>query len=179
MPQPDTDTGDSDREQPRNEEQKGLATDTTVAHIYCACRHKTDWKAEARQNGYTSLSNYLYDLILEARSYRRAGFAVSAPVDRLDELEAEVDALEQKLQRERQEHSGDRASVDDPDFLKQFLTTEYQSLADLMQRVVESGALDNLVRQRVEDQLYYLAAQDRVQYEPGHGWKLTDPNSEA
>lgn len=75
MPQPDTDlNSDGDCEQPRNEAQKGLATNTTVAHIYCACRHKSDWKAEARQNGYSSMSSYLYDLILEAQSYLREGF---------------------------------------------------------------------------------------------------------
>jgi len=174
MPQPDTNDGaDSDHDQPRNEAQKGLATDSTVVYLYCACRHKTDWQAEAHQNGYSSMSSYLYDLIPEARSYRQAGFTVSAPADRLDELEAEVTALEQELQRERQQHSADRPAIDDPDFLEPFLTAEYQSLGDLIRLVVESGVLDKLVRKRIEDQLYRLAVEGRVEHEPGFGWKLT------
>jgi len=76
-----------------------------------------------------------------------------------------------ELAREREQRSG-RVAIDDPDFLQQFLWEQYQPLPRIMQRVLESGALDDLVRKRIEDQLYFLASQDRVEYEPGHGWKL-------
>jgi hypothetical protein len=169
----DDDRGTSDAEKATWKQTTGLAADTDVARVYVAERHKADFKEEARCDNYSSMSSYLYDLILEARGYRRYGFTVSAPVERLDELEAEVDALEERLEREREQHGG-RTTIDDPAVITRFLSDEYRLLGDLMQRVIESGTLENIVRQRIEDQLYFLATQDRVAYEPGFGWKLTD-----
>jgi hypothetical protein len=34
--------------------------------------------------------------------------------------------------------------------------------------------LGTQLRTPVEDELYDLASQDRVEYERGHGWRLTD-----
>jgi ABC-type uncharacterized transport system permease subunit len=65
----------------------------------------------------------------------------------------------------------------DPATLKQEVLSEnYQSLEDILREIVESGALDEMLRQPVENQLYYLAAQDKVEYERGWGWKLAEEN---
>lgn len=161
-------------EQQSWEEKIGLADSTTQVAFYCDEAHKEAWKREATRQGYSSMSKYLYDLILEARSYRQQGFlAHHDSQDRIEELEARIHELEQALDRERAKGSG-RTEIDDPAFLTQFLDDQYQTLPDLLQRIVESGALDDLFRKRVEDQLYFLASHDRVTYEPGHGWKLTE-----
>lgn len=68
--------------------------------------------------------------------------------------------------------------INDIDFLEQFLSAEYQTLPEILQEIVESGALDNLIRKPIEDELYYLASQDRVEYERGHSWRLTEGGDE-
>ena len=151
-----------------------LADETVLVHLYVDERHKAAWKEAAPRHGYTSMSKYLYDLILEARSYRDQGFLAHHDSEaRIADLEAQIQDLEDQLDQERVKQSG-RVSIDDPAFVQQFLTDQYQPLARIMQRVLESGALDDLVRKRIEDQLYFLASQDRVTYESGHGWKLVD-----
>lgn len=156
-----------------------LADETVLVHLYVDETHKAAWKEEAPRQGYTSLSKYLYDLILEARSYRDQGFlAHHDSKERIAELEAEIAALEEQLAKEREQRSG-RVSIDDSEFVQQFLTDQYQPLPRIMQRVLESGALDDLVRKRIEDQLYFLASQDRVEYEPGHGWRLKASDTEV
>lgn len=52
-------------------EQMGLAADTTQVTFYPKERHKQEWKEAARHAGYSSLSSYLYDLVLEGRAYRQ------------------------------------------------------------------------------------------------------------
>lgn len=89
------------------------------------------------------------------------------------ELEAQVEQLEERLERERQNDTT-RRRIDDIDFLEQFLTTDYKRLPELLQEIVETGELDELIRKPIEDELYYLAAQNRVEYERGHGWRLTE-----
>lgn len=163
---------------PADEGGMNLAENTTQVAFYADVDHKETWKREASRQGYSSMSKYLYDLIMEARSYRKEGFlAHHDSADRIEELEAQVAALEEQLERERAKTSG-RTDIDDPAFLQQFLTQQYQSLPELLQQIVESGALDDLIRKRIEDQLYHLAAQGTVAYEPGFGWKLTDSEME-
>lgn len=156
------------------EEQMGLAEETTQVVIYPKKRHKEEWKEAAPRNGYNSMSSYLYDLILEGQSYRREGFlSREDSEERIDELEQEVAALEEQLERERTKNWG-RTEVDDEQFVTTYLSDEYRTLGEISRRIVESGALDDLVRKRVENKLYFLAARDRVDFEPGHGWKLTE-----
>lgn len=161
-------------EQTQWEKTSGYAPGRTTVKLTCDKEDRQLWTREAARNGYTSRSKYLYDLILEARSVRQSGFlGAHASKDRLEELQAKVDSLEHQLEQERQKRGG-RIEVDDPTFLHQFLSDEYQELPELMQAVVESGALDDLIRKRVEDQLYFLASQGSVEYEPGWGWKRSE-----
>jgi hypothetical protein len=156
------------------EQTLGLAPDTTRVSLTCTKDDREEWSREASRQGYGSRSQYLYELIQEARAYREAGFLAHHDSDeRIEQLETQVDHLEQQLARERQESSG-RLEIDDPVFLKQFLCDEYQTLGELSKQIVESGVLDDLIRERIEDRLYFLASQGTVEYEPGWGWKLSD-----
>ncbi|NUC74726.1 hypothetical protein HTZ84_20915 [Haloterrigena sp. SYSU A558-1] len=161
------------------EDRANLGEGTTRIVLSCSKMERDLWKEEAAEEGFSSRTKYLYTLIQEARAYRKHGvFADHSSEDRIEQLEAEVDRLEQQVDRERQKQGG-REHVDDPEFVERYLEETYTPLDELLQRIMESGALDGLVRKRVEDQLYILAAQDRVEYEPGWGWKLTDADTDS
>jgi hypothetical protein len=152
----------------------GLATDSTVAQIVCKEPDKEEWDQEAEEQGYRSTSKYLYELVQEARAYRQQGYlAHHQSEEGIADLKSQIEKLETRLERERKKEST-TTKIDDIDFLEQFLSTEYQTLPEILQEIVESAALDNLIRKPVEDELYYLASQDRVEYERGHGWRLVD-----
>lgn len=152
-----------------------LPDETTVAKIYPPRDTAEEWKQEAEENG-SSLSRYLQSLILEARAYREEGL-LSAEDDqqRIQELEKEVEQLKRRLE-EKQSESTEGISFDPATLKQEVLTDNYQSLEDILRKIVESGALDEMLRQPVENQLYFLAAQDTVEYERGWGWKLTEEN---
>lgn len=40
--------------------------------------------------------------------------------------------------------------------------------------IVDSGALEWIIDDRVETKLYYLSVRGRVEYQPGQGWKLDE-----
>jgi len=151
-----------------------LAADSTVTQIVCKEPDKEEWDQEAEEKGYRSTSKYLYELVQEARAYRQQGYlAHHQSEEQIAELKSRIKELETQLERERKKESA-TTKIDDIDFLGQFLSTEYQALPEILQDIVESGALNNLIRKPVEDELYFLASQDRVEYERGHGWRLVD-----
>lgn len=157
----------------------GLPADKTVAQVVCSEKHKEEWKTEADENGYPSMSKYLYELIQEARAYRNEGYlAHHESEEQITELQEEVDRLERKLEAEQKRQAGD-VMIDDPAFVRQFLSDNYQPLTDILQDIVESGALDGILRKRVEEQLYFLASQDEVAHERGWGWKLVGNGGDA
>lgn len=150
-----------------------LSDETSVVKIYPPNQKASEWEQEAEDNG-SSLSRYLQTLILEARAYRSEGLlSYEGDQERIQDLEEKVERLEQRLE-ERQSESAGAISFDPATLKQDILTDNYQSLEDLLRKIVESGALDELLRQPVENQLYFLAAQDQVEYERGWGWKLSD-----
>lgn len=152
----------------------GVADSTTKVQIYCAEDAKEEWEDEVEERDYRSLSTYLYELIQEARAYREQGFlAHHQSEEKIEQLQDRIGTLEQQLEKKEQQDSG-RIQVDDPEFLFRFLDHRHRTLDEILQAIVESGALDDLIRKPIEDQLYFLASQDRVDYERGHGWKLTN-----
>jgi hypothetical protein len=131
------------------------------------------WSEEADDQDI-SLSQYLQNLIHEARSYRRHGLVqTDGSQKRVQELQDEVEELQRRL--EQKESESTEAVSFDPETLKQeVLSSQYQSLDEILQTVVESGVLNDVLLGPVENQLYFLAAQDEVEYERGFGWKLTE-----
>lgn len=157
----------------RYKETMGLADETAMVHVYAPEDEAEEWKEDADEQHFSSRSKYLYALIQEARAYRQHDIGGPQQADnRISELETEVERLEEKLEQERQ--SRGQLKITDAEFLKRFLTDQYKPLAELLQEIVESGALNDLIRKQVEDELYFLAAQNEVQYERGWGWKLAD-----
>jgi len=136
------------------------------------------WREEADEADNT-LSRHLQNLINEARSYREHGLAVQGggSQKRVQELEEEVERLEQRLE-EKESESSEAVSFDPSTLKEEVLTENYQSLEEVLRSIIESGVLDDALRQPVENQLYFLAAQDEVEYERGWGWKLADDGGE-
>lgn len=161
-----------------NDEYAKLSDDRRAVKIYPENEVADQWEEEAEDQDI-SLSRYLQNLIHEARSYREHGLITTGETSqkRVQELEEEVARLEKRLEQKKSE-STDAVSFD-PETLKQeILTGQYQSLEDILRRIVESGVLDDALRQPVENQLYFLAANDEVEYERGFGWKLSQGGDE-
>ena len=57
-----------------------LNDETTKAQLYPHEDHKDEWQEEAETVGQ-SLSQYLYDLIQEARAYREGNMPIITPED--------------------------------------------------------------------------------------------------
>lgn len=154
--------------------QTGVSADTVRVPIVCKKRHREQWDEEAAEKGFSNRSRYLFNLIQEARAYRENSIRGSRQAEQqIQQLQTEIERLKEELEHERRKTSG-RPAVDDIDFVERFLTDNYQPLSEILKEIVESGALNDLIRKRVEDQLYFLAEQDRVEYQRGWGWRLTE-----
>lgn len=151
----------------------GFAADTEVAQVVAKENDIKEWDEEADRNN-KSRSKYLYTLIQEARAYREHGFlGAEGDQARIKELEEEISRLEVRLQ-EKESESTEAVSFDPSTLKENVLSENYQSLEEVLRRIVESGILDDALRQPVENQLYFLAARDEVEYKRGWGWKLVE-----
>jgi len=154
-----------------------LSENRCEVDIYPEKELKQKWVDEAEDQDL-SLSRYLQNLIHEARSYREHGLAVEQGGGnhrQLQELREEIETLEQRLE-EKESESSEAVSFDPSTLKNEVLTENFQSLEEVLRTIIESGILDDALRQPVENQLYFLAAQDEVEYKRGWGWKLTDNN---
>jgi inactivated superfamily I helicase len=161
-----------------NDEYAKLSEDRCEVDIYPEEDLAEEWRSEAEEQN-SSLSQYLQKLINEARSYREHGLVGTGDTGqkRIQELEEKVQRLEKRLEQKESE-STDSITFD-PETLKQeVLTQQYQSLEEVIRGIIESGMLDDALRTPVENQLYFLAAQDLVEYERGWGWKLVNGGEE-
>ncbi|EMA11540.1 hypothetical protein SAMN05443574_103243 [Haloarcula vallismortis] len=154
------------------------AEDTAEVKIYPPEEVADEWRQEAEEHN-RSLSKHLQKLIYEARSFKEHGLIGTGETSqkRVQELEEKVARLEKRLQQKESESTD--AVTFNPETLKQeVLTGQYQELEDILRNIVESGILDDALRQPVENQLYFLAAEDEVEYERGWGWKLKQGGDE-
>ena len=155
-----------------------LSEDRREVNLYPEKEVAEQWEEEAEDQNI-SLSQYLQILINEARSYRQYGLvSTDGSQKRVQELQEEIAQLQRQLE-EKESESTDAVSFD-PETLKQeVLTDQYQSLEEILQEIVESGFLNDVLLGPVENKLYFLAAQDEVQYERGFGWKLAEEEGGA
>ncbi|WP_313694103.1 hypothetical protein [Halorarum halobium] len=159
-----------------NDEYAKLSEDRCAVKIYPEKEVAEQWSDEA-DNQDISLSRYLQNLIHEARSYRQHGLVqTDGSQRRVQELEEEVEALRNRLEQKEAE-SAEAVSFDPETLKREVLTDQYQSLEEVLQTIVESGILNDVLLGPVENQLYFLAAQNEVQYERGWGWKLSEEES--
>ncbi|MFA9417954.1 hypothetical protein [Natrinema sp. HArc-T2] len=92
-------------------------------------------------------------MIQEARAFHQEGFLA------YDKNESEVEELQ--LQIEQLE-----------EFVTAFLTDRYQPFERLLNEITSSGVLVGVVKDAVEEQLFDLADQGKVEYKQGYGSRL-------
>jgi len=134
--------------------------------------------ARSGRENYKSTSKYLHELIQEARAIRDEGFLAPQGSDQeVQRLKKKIEELEDRLAQARQQNR-ESVTIDDAAFLKRVLTEEYQTFDEVLQKIVESETVDELLRGPVEDELYFLAAREEVTFEHGHDWRLADGGDE-
>ena len=153
-------------------ENMGMSQDTGLVKIYVPMSHKETWQQEADEKNYKSTSKYLHELIQEARAIRDEGFLTPQGSDQeVQRLKKKIEELEDRLAQAKQQNR-ESVTMDDAAFLKQVLTEEYQTFDEVLQKVAGSDTADELLREPIEDELYFLAAREEVQFKHGHGWRL-------
>lgn len=160
------------------ETEVGLSEETTYVAIYPSRKHAAEWMEEAEEQGYGSRSKYLYELIQEARAFRQEGFlAYEKNGSEVEELQLQIEQLENDLEHERQKDPGE-IPIEHEEFITAHLTDRYQPFKRLLKEVTNSGVLTRIVKDSVEEQLFELAKENKVEYKPGYGWRLTQENNE-
>lgn len=146
---------------------------TDKVQVYTAQKLKDQWQEEAEEEGL-SISSYVEKLVQEARVYRSEGvLRDESDQELVAELQQEIERLNQRLE-EQESRASEGINFDTATLKQEVLTDNYQTLEDILRKIVEGGALDDLLRQPIENQLYFLAVQDEVEYERGWGWKLSE-----
>ncbi|WP_233139098.1 hypothetical protein [Halorubrum salipaludis] len=152
-----------------------LHENTTRAELFPAKQHKEEWWEEAGHEG-SSLSRYLYDLIQEARMYRDSGAPFIQTQDQtVKQLQNKIDDLEDQLDDARQASDG-RTHLSIDDLVTRVLDQKYQSLDELTERISASDDVAQHLQRQIENRLYTLAENGRVEFQRGHGWRLNEGN---
>lgn len=155
------------------EENVGLSQETTYVALYPNREHAEEWKAEAEEQGYSSRSKYIYELIQEARAFRQEGFlAYDRSESEIEQLHLEIEQLEEQLADHRAKEPGE-IPIEHEEFVTAFLTDSYQPFESVVTEITESGVLTGIVKDAIEDQLFDLAEAGKVEYKQGYGWRLT------
>ena len=169
---------DGETQQSNWEKEVGLSEDTAYVVLYPARSHAEEWKEEAEEQGYGSRSKYLYELIQEARAFRQEGFLAYEQNDsEVEQLQLQIEQLENDLQHEQQKDPGE-IPIEHEEFVTAFLSESYQPFSQLVKEVTNSGVLAGIIKDSVEDQLFDLAEDGKVQHKSGYGWRLAQENDE-
>ena len=172
---------DEELQQTEWENEVGLSEETTYVALYPSRKHAEEWMEEAEEQGYGSRSKYLYELIQEARAARQEGFlAYSQNESKVEELQLQVEQLQDELENARNSEPGE-IDIEHEEFVTAFLTDRYQEFESILREVTGSGVLTGIVKDAVEEQLFDLAEDDKVEYKQGYGWRLAhdDADTEA
>ena len=161
------------------EEGVGLSEETTYVALYPSRKHAEQWMEEADEQGYGSRSKYLYELIQEARAARQEGFlAYSQNESKVEELQLKVEQLQDELENAHNSEPGE-IDIAHEEFVSAFLTDRYQPLEDVFRQVNDSGVLTGIIKDAVEEQLFDLAEEGKVEYKQGYGWRLAHEDADA
>jgi Glu-tRNA(Gln) amidotransferase subunit E-like FAD-binding protein len=135
--------------------------------------HKGEWQEEAEAVGQ-SLSQYLYDLVQEARAYREGDMPIITSEDeRVQELESRIEELQNELDQARQRHqTGSKLSISD--LVEQELSKQYKTIDEILDDVKASDQVTQHLRRQIEEQLYGLTEDGEAEFQRGHGWRVAE-----
>lgn len=98
-------------------------TSTDRVSIYCDSYDKLRWTSEAEEAGYSSRSEFLYELIQESRRYRARGFlSREQKEEKIRQLESEIERLEIKLDDESNQGLALIQTIENPKLTKRVLS---------------------------------------------------------
>ena len=88
--------------------------------------------------------------------------------------------MQDDLENARNSEPGE-VDIAHEEFVTAFLTESYQEFESILKEVTGSGVLTGIVKDAVEEQLFDLAEDDKVEYKQGYGWRLAhdDADTEA
>lgn len=148
-------------------------TATERVSIYCDAFVRDQWTTEAEEAGY-SRSEYLFELIQESRRYRAKGFlSREQKQEEIRRLKSEIELLEAELENGSNQDRALIQSLENPELVRRVLSSRYQSLQDITRALLICDAVAVDGRDPVERALFQLAQRDEVEYQRGHGWRLT------
>ena len=148
---------------------------TSRVSIYCTSSDKERWTTEADDAGYSSRSEYLFELVQESRRYREKGFlSREQKQEEIRRLNSEIERLEAELENEANHGSELIHSLENPEMVKRILSSQYQPLAVIVDALLTYDAVAVDARDPVERALFQLAQRDEVEYRRGYGWRLTE-----
>lgn len=169
---------DEEPQQTEWETEVGLSEETTYVAIYPSRKHAEQWMEETEEQGYGSRSKYLYELIQEARAARQEGFlAYSQNESKVEELQLQVEQLDE-LENARNSEPGE-IDIEHEEFVTAFLTDRYQEFESILKEVTGSGVLTGIVKDAVEEQLFDLTEENKVEYKQRYGWRLAHDDADA
>lgn len=147
---------------------------TERVSIYCTASDKEQWTTEAEEAGYGSRSEYLFELVQESRRYREIGFlSREQKQEEIRRLKSEIERLEAEVENEANRGRELIQSLENPEMVKRMLSSQYQPLSVLVDALLTHDAVAVDARDPVERALFQLAQRDEVEYQRGHGWRLT------
>lgn len=157
-------------------QEMGVSEDTALVKSYVPQEVKETWKAEAERHGF-SLSKYVAAKVEQSRAHDQLGpDRGDEDVEKVKQLKQRVTELENQLDdaRSKQPNAGGAVSILEDGQVKQVLSHRAQTLEELLRKVIEGMAVDELIRKPVETRLYELAADGQVEFQRGSGWKLSN-----
>lgn len=145
-------------------------TTTERVSIYCDSDNKLRWTSEADAAGYSSRSEYLFELIQESRRYRAKGFlSREQKQEKISHLQSEIKRLEVELENESNQDQALTQTLANPELAKRVLSSKYQPLQEIVRLVLTEDSVEVTARDPVERALFQLAQTDDAEYQRGHG----------
>ena len=150
----------------------GVADTTDKVQVYTAQTLKQTWKEEAEELDL-SVSNYVEELVQEARFLRNQGQLKLGDRRRVEVLQKRIEELER--QTEDNDSNGSENSAKprlvDTQNVEQVLTRQFQSFDEVVEALLQQDEFRNQLRQQIETELYGLGESAQATYRRGYGWK--------
>jgi predicted nuclease with TOPRIM domain len=155
----------------------GISDDTALVKIYTPKTQKQTWKSEAAEHD-TSMSQYLQDLIQEARYLREQGQLKLGDKRRVEQLQERINELETQLESQSTTQVTSHTETVDKELAKKILSNQYTSLDQLLEDLLQHPEFRQSIRLDLEACLYQLGDQAQVVFRRGNGWKTQSKGGE-
>jgi len=148
----------------------GISDDTALVKLYPPETHKETWQNEAEERG-TSMSQYLQELVQEARYLREQGQLKLGDKRKVEQLQERINELESQLENQSSTKVTSTTETVDEELAAKVLSDQYTPLDQLLQDLLQHPEFRQSIRLDLEASLYKLGDQAQVVFRRGNGWK--------